>query len=137
MVAVEDDRMGKFSKLSASHYLQLIMPLHVELLKLWTLRLMVRGGAIKGVGSLGLPCSVEALLDDFETFGREFGNCSAHVIIGEVICFFGIAKRRQNNLILERMTDPLVTVFGAPPTSAGKDQQHLGVGRGRGGVLSA
>lgn len=34
MIAVDVDRVGKLRKMGAAHYLQLIMPLHVELLKL-------------------------------------------------------------------------------------------------------
>lgn len=34
MIAVDDDRVGPQEKLAGEHYLQLIMPLHVELLKL-------------------------------------------------------------------------------------------------------
>lgn len=34
MIAVPDDRIGDLKKLGRAHYLQLIMPLHVELLKL-------------------------------------------------------------------------------------------------------
>jgi polyphosphate kinase 2 len=34
MIEVKDDRIGKLERLGRNHYLQLIMPLHVELLKL-------------------------------------------------------------------------------------------------------
>jgi len=34
LIEVKDDRLGKLEKLGRNHYLQLIMPLHVELLKL-------------------------------------------------------------------------------------------------------
>jgi polyphosphate kinase 2 len=34
LIEVKDDRVGKLEKLGRNHYLQLIMPLHVELLKL-------------------------------------------------------------------------------------------------------
>jgi len=34
MIPVKDDRLGKLNRLGRKHYLQLIMPLHVELLKL-------------------------------------------------------------------------------------------------------
>ena len=34
LIEVKDDRIGKMEKLGRNHYLQLIMPLHVELLKL-------------------------------------------------------------------------------------------------------